>query len=215
MSLRLGSRNKWLFKHATGMNRRWQAISQQIAGRASKPPDTRLQPAEHDGLTGERSEFLQMSAKSLHLAPLFRSGAMLSVVCIVGAGLSPVSVLPTFIALIGVPFLCLTILRCEALVLFLKECGSKPTPSSTMDEASLPEVLPKYVVLVPLCKEIRVIGQLLEGLGALDFPADRLLISLIVEANDTPTQAAVGRHDPVCLGAPVVLRDAWIQFSLR
>lgn len=117
----VGSRNKWLFKHSTGMNRRWQAISQQIAGRASKPPDTRLQPAEHDGLTGERSEFPQMSAKSLHLAPLFRSGAMLSVVCIVGAGLSPVSVLPMFIALIGVPFLCLTILRCAALVLFLKE----------------------------------------------------------------------------------------------
>ena len=117
----VGSRNKWLFKHSTSMNRRWQAISQQIAGRAYKPPDTRLQPAEHDGLTGERSEFPQMSAKSLHLAPLFRSGAMLSVVCIVGAGLSPVSVLPMFIALIGVPFLCLTILRCAALVLFLKE----------------------------------------------------------------------------------------------
>ena len=194
MSLRLGSRNKWLFNHPTGMNRRWQAISQQIVGRASKPPDPRLHPAAHDGLIGERCEFLRMSAKSLHLAPLFRSGAVLSVVRIVGAGLSPVSFLPMFIALIGVPFSSLTILRCEALVLFLKGRGSKPTPSSTMDAASLPEVLPKYAVLAPLYNETRVIGQLLEGLGALDFPADRLLISLIVEAYDTPTQAAVGRH---------------------
>jgi hypothetical protein len=187
MSLRLGSRNKWLFNHATGMNRRWQAISQQIVGRASKPPDPRLHPAAHDGLIGERCEFLRMSAKSLHLAPLFRSGAVLSVVRIVGAGLSPVSFLPMFIALIGVPFSSLTILRCEALVLFLKGRGSKPTPSSPMDAASLPEVLPKYVVLAPLYNETKVIGQLLEGLGALDFPADRLLISLIVEAYDTRT----------------------------
>lgn len=48
-------------------------------------------------------------------------------------------------------------------------------------------MLPKYVVLAPLYNETKVIGQLLEGLGALDFPADRLLISLIVEAYDTRT----------------------------
>ena len=54
-----------------------------------------------------------------------------------------------------------------------------------MDAASLPEVLPKYVVLAPLYNETKVIGQLLEGLGALDFPADRLLIAVAAHLGTT------------------------------
>ena len=62
------------------------------------------------------------------------------------------------------------------------------------DVSCLPEILPTYAVLFPLLKEAEIIGQLIEGLCRIDYPADRLQISLIVEEDDTCTQSAIARH---------------------
>ncbi|MCF6191856.1 MAG: glycosyltransferase, partial [Candidatus Hydrothermae bacterium] len=51
--------------------------------------------------------------------------------------------------------------------------------------------LPVYTVLVPLYREAAVLGQLLQALARLDYPAERLDIKLLVEEDDEETLAAL------------------------
>ncbi len=51
--------------------------------------------------------------------------------------------------------------------------------------------LPVYTVLVPMFRERKVIGQLLQALRRLDYPAERLDIKLLLEADDDETGAAL------------------------
>lgn len=51
--------------------------------------------------------------------------------------------------------------------------------------------LPLYSIIVPLHREALVVPALVDALGALDYPADRLEIALVLEADDTETIAAV------------------------
>lgn len=53
------------------------------------------------------------------------------------------------------------------------------------------DALPVYTVLVPLFRETSVLGQLLHGLEALDYPAHKLDIKLILEESDILMQRAV------------------------
>jgi glycosyltransferase XagB len=55
---------------------------------------------------------------------------------------------------------------------------------------------PIYTVLVPLFREAESVLGLMESLKALDYPADRLDIKLIVEASDAPTRAAIKAAAP-------------------
>jgi len=54
---------------------------------------------------------------------------------------------------------------------------------------------PSYVIQVPLYHEGNAIPHLIESLGNLDYPKDRLTIQLLVEADDEETQAALDRVD--------------------
>jgi cellulose synthase/poly-beta-1,6-N-acetylglucosamine synthase-like glycosyltransferase len=59
--------------------------------------------------------------------------------------------------------------------------------------------LPIYTVLVPLYREVAVIGQLVEALSALDYPKAKLDVKLLVEADDAPMLAALAaRRLPAC-----------------
>jgi hypothetical protein len=51
--------------------------------------------------------------------------------------------------------------------------------------------LPRYTLLCPLYREQRVAGSLLAALGRIDYPAAKLDIRLILEADDAETLAAV------------------------
>jgi cellulose synthase/poly-beta-1,6-N-acetylglucosamine synthase-like glycosyltransferase len=53
--------------------------------------------------------------------------------------------------------------------------------------------LPLYTVLVPLFREAGVVPQLLASLRAIDYPAERLEILLVVEGVDVATQLALQR----------------------
>jgi glycosyltransferase XagB len=68
-------------------------------------------------------------------------------------------------------------------------------PSPKRAAAEEPEtsdaVLPCYTVLVPLYREVSVLGQLIGALLDLDYPRDRLDIKLILEESDTAMQRAV------------------------
>ena len=57
------------------------------------------------------------------------------------------------------------------------------------------EDLPVYSVLVPLFREAVVVPELVTALKALDYPADRLDIKLLLEADDAETLEAVAAAD--------------------
>lgn len=53
------------------------------------------------------------------------------------------------------------------------------------------EDLPTYTIIAPLYREAEVVGELVENLRALDYPADRLQALIVLEADDDVTLAAV------------------------
>jgi cellulose synthase/poly-beta-1,6-N-acetylglucosamine synthase-like glycosyltransferase len=60
---------------------------------------------------------------------------------------------------------------------------------AALDEASLPI----YTVLVPVYREANIVAQLVDNLGRLDYPAEKLQILLLLEADDTETIQAAKR----------------------
>ena len=47
--------------------------------------------------------------------------------------------------------------------------------------------LPEFTILVPLFREMSVVGQILESMAAIDYPADRLDVKIVLEENDRET----------------------------
>jgi cellulose synthase/poly-beta-1,6-N-acetylglucosamine synthase-like glycosyltransferase len=64
-----------------------------------------------------------------------------------------------------------------------------PKDLAILDE----KVLPLYTILVPFYKEARVLPNLINALLMFDYPADRLDIILLLEADDEETIAAITR----------------------
>ncbi len=64
--------------------------------------------------------------------------------------------------------------------------------------------LPRFAVLVPLHREAAVVDDLVAALARLDYPADRLDLRLVVEADDAETRAAVAR---AVAGTPIEMID--------
>ncbi|MEV7971751.1 glycosyltransferase [Cellulomonas sp. NPDC089187] len=56
--------------------------------------------------------------------------------------------------------------------------------------------LPRYTVLVPVYKEANIVANLIENLGALDYPAHKLEVLILVEEDDTETRAAAEAAHP-------------------
>lgn len=63
---------------------------------------------------------------------------------------------------------------------------------SDSDALAVPdEELPVYTVLLPVYHEPEIVANLLNGVGKLDYPADKLEILLLTEEDDTATMAAL------------------------
>ena len=90
-------------------------------------------------------------------------------------------------ALVGVPFLiavCFRWLVCAA--------GRPDARGAAIAPQCLPDTaLPRYTVLVPLYKEAGMVPDLVRYLGALDYPAAKLEVLLLAEADDAATLAAL------------------------
>jgi cellulose synthase/poly-beta-1,6-N-acetylglucosamine synthase-like glycosyltransferase len=67
-----------------------------------------------------------------------------------------------------------------------------PEEIAALDEATLPT----YTILVPLFHEAAVVPKLVESLGALDYPKDKLEILLLLEEDDAETLAALQALKP-------------------
>lgn len=116
--------------------------------------------------------------------------AALAVGLIVGGlSTSPEETIAVLTAIVAIPFLCITLLRIVALteLLFAKRPRSNLPAAASADDAALP----RYTILVPLFQETGVLGGLVQALSALDYPAPKLEIFLILEAADLETQATV------------------------
>ena len=81
------------------------------------------------------------------------------------------------------------LLQASLQVMAARHVGKVHLPALLDDDA-----LPTYTVLVPLFRESAVLGQLLQALGRLDYPSEKLDIKLLVEEVDTETRAALQRY---------------------
>lgn len=95
----------------------------------------------------------------------------------------------SLIVLFGGPFLLLAAVKIAA-VLVPAPIGPPPTSARPRDAD-----LPIYTVLVPLHRESRVLAQLRGALLALDYPAARLDVKLLIEAGDRETKEAIATID--------------------
>jgi glycosyltransferase XagB len=83
-------------------------------------------------------------------------------------------------------FLAMTTIRLAALAIAAPVAAQTVTPLADPD-------LPVYTILVPLHREAAVVPDLLRALSALDYPAAKLDIKLLIEADDPETAAALAR----------------------
>ena len=89
-------------------------------------------------------------------------------------------------------FIVASALRLVAAVLVSRDAPPRGRPATGIAEADLPI----YSVLVPLYREAGVAADLIAALGQMDWPAERLDIKLIVEADDAKTRQAVEAAAP-------------------
>lgn len=75
------------------------------------------------------------------------------------------------------------------------ERGVEYNPSEEALRAVPDADLPTYTILVPLFHEAEVLGRLVRGLQALDYPAEKLDIQLLLEEEDAGTIAAARKLD--------------------
>lgn len=117
------------------------------------------------------------------------AGAIALAACAVGFVFAPDRTTALLTAFIALPFLCLTLLRVAA----LGEVLTLPREErSTLPSDALPDrLLPLYTVLVPLLRETSVLDGLVRSLGALDYPAAKLEVLLVLEASDRETLTAI------------------------
>ena len=84
----------------------------------------------------------------------------------------------------ALPFLCVTLLRLVALRQIVAGSGAAARAPGS-DAARLADhSLPVYSVLVPLLREGNVLAGLVQSLHALDYPAAKLDVLLMLETDD-------------------------------
>ena len=70
-----------------------------------------------------------------------------------------------------------------------------PTPRPRRASSAIAhEALPIYTVIAPFHREARVVDQLLSAIERLDYPAEKLDVIVIVEADEPATHAAITRR---------------------
>lgn len=106
--------------------------------------------------------------------------------------LTPASTGVVLLFLVQIVFLCVSAWRLTLVV------ASTVRPRPPRND---PSEWPRYTVMAALHDEAAVVGQLITNLSALDYPADRLEIFIVLEAHDTATRDA----------AMSVVRPEWMR----
>jgi cellulose synthase/poly-beta-1,6-N-acetylglucosamine synthase-like glycosyltransferase len=154
-----------------------------------------------------RSEFAAQAADGLYrMDPVLSAryvlstsqkviGIVLLLVVIGCAVLWPIITLMSLIGIASIIFLASTLFK-----FFIALRGSRydlvahvrPEEIAALDDREMP----MYTVLVPVFREARIVGRLVENLGRLDYPTDKLEVIILVEEEDTETRDAIAVSDP-------------------
>jgi len=120
------------------------------------------------------------------------AGTLLLAILAAGLFLYPLPTLITLVALITTVYLTSTVYKVLVVSVALTRSRELPIDGrelETLDE----ETLPTYTILLPLYREANVVGALLRGIEALDYPKDKLDVKLLLEADDSETLAVVNQ----------------------
>ena len=163
----------------------------QVCATCGGRPGPRIVVARSDGLGSVPAD---MSAATT-LTPQQRR-AMLIGAAVVGVSLllAPLATVTSAIALVTALYLAILVQRIRIFTLALGD----PDMVSIADEEAraIPASrLPVYTILVPAYREPEVIARLLTGLAALEYPAHKLDVKLLLEQDDPETyQAAIAAN---------------------
>jgi cellulose synthase/poly-beta-1,6-N-acetylglucosamine synthase-like glycosyltransferase len=98
------------------------------------------------------------------------------------------------------------IANCMKLALINRSLNDPSTVTVDVHERRIPDDdLPVYTILLPVYREASVLGQLVNGILALDYPEHRLDVKLLFEEDDVETREAAARMNlPQCFDVLVV-----------
>ncbi|MBN9607588.1 MAG: glycosyltransferase, partial [Actinomycetales bacterium] len=115
--------------------------------------------------------------------------AVLAALLVVGLVLAPIPVVVGIITAIALVFLAGT-----AFKFFVALAGARFDVVERVSAADVAELrdedLPRYTVLVPVFREENIVAQLVDNLGAIDYPADKLEVLVLIEEADALTRDA-------------------------
>lgn len=87
-------------------------------------------------------------------------------------------------------YFCAAIFRISAC--FFSLCGHGERKISAREIADLKEQdLPVFTILLPLYREANIAGKIIRNIAALDYPADKMDVKLLLESNDPETRIAI------------------------
>jgi glycosyltransferase XagB len=112
-----------------------------------------------------------------------------------GLIISAVDTLTVLAALITLVYLVCVAYR---VYLFIRSTGTNVSEvvSDADARAIADDALPSYTVLVPVYHEAEVIPHLIESIGGLEYPIDRLEVLILAEEDDQETIDAIRQHEP-------------------
>lgn len=150
-----------------------------------------------DGLADHDPELSTRPRPGLPRARLVTAGVVLALV--VGTLVAPRW---TWVLVVGLLIALYAAATTHKLLLIRRAVTDDPTLDVTDSDArAVPGAdLPVYTVLVPAYREPGVVARLVGGLAALEYPAEKLDIMLLLEQDDAETIAAAAA---VCAGTPV------------
>ena len=156
----------------------------------SGPDGRRSDPHLTEAIRGLLQSRPDLSARGP--APPWLLPAMIAICLGLGFGmvLEPLVTWGGFGLVLIAPFAAGTLVRLLAAIEVLRRPSVKSRPELP---AITDEMLPTYTVLVPLYDEPDVLPTLVKGLAALDYPAHRLDLVLVLEKRDQSTIAAAAR----------------------
>ncbi len=117
--------------------------------------------------------------------------AVLWVLLTITIGFAILDPLQTAIVLIGLSTLAYVLTMIDRVLIFRQGLAYRAIVISDEEARSIPDSrLPPYTILVPAYGEPEVVGDLLDAMGRLEYPVDKLQVLLLLEADDEETIAA-------------------------
>lgn len=121
--------------------------------------------------------------------------ALIGGLLLLTVGFAIVRPLQTAIVLIGLCTLAYVLTMIDRVLIFRQGLAYKAITVSDEEARAIPDAdLPRYTILVPAYNEPEVVGDLLAAMARLEYPADKIQILLLLEADDDVTIAAAASY---------------------